>query len=352
MEHDAGRLAFYGNEAYEAVGAMLEADTTALFGQADIVLKVQRPAINPQLGIHEVDLMRPGSILLALLQPASSADLLEQLARRGISAFSMDLIPRISRAQDMDALSSMSTVSGYKAVLLAAARLPKFFPLLMTAAGTVTPARVFVLGAGVAGLQAIATARRLGALVQAFDVRPAVKEQVESLGATFVEAEATQQDAETAGGYATKLSEEAEARERELVARYVRDADVVITTALIPGKRAPILVTEQMVASMRTGSVVVDLAAEAQGNCELTQPGSEVDYQGVTIMGPLNLPSTMAVHASQLYSRNITRLAMHLISQLETGLDFDEQITSDTCVSHGGEVMWGRPSGKTVGATA
>jgi len=250
----------------------------------------------------------------------------------------MDAIPRIARAQRMDALSSMSSIAGYKAVLIGANKLGKYLPMMMTAAATIPPAKVLVLGAGVAGLQAIATAHRLGAVVEAFDVRPAVKEQVESLGATFIELEEVAEETEDKGGYAKELSEESQRRERELIHRHTEGADIVITTALVPGKAAPILIVKEMVESMRVGSVIVDIAAEMGGNCELTEPGQDVVKHGVTICGPLNLPSEMPLQASQLYSRNISSLLLHLVKEGELHLDFEDVITDGCCITHQGEV--------------
>ena len=331
VERGAGSGAFCPDEAYAAAGATVVADRAALFGQADVVLKVQAPAP------AEVGLCREGAALVALFQPGADPTLLQQLAARKVTAFSLVLLPRITRAQPMDALSSQATVAGYKAVLLAATTAPRFFPMLVTAAGTLPPARVLVLGAGVAGLQAIATARRLGAVVSAFDVRPAVKEQVESLGARFLAMEITE-SAETAGGYAKQLSEDTHRRELEFLAEQVKAAEIVITTALIPGKPAPRLVTGEAVRGMKPGSVIVDLAAEAGGNCELTEAGTEVHRDGVTILGPVNLPSSLPLHASQMYSKNVSSFLLHLVKDGRLALDFTDDITRDSCVTHSGEV--------------
>jgi NAD(P) transhydrogenase subunit alpha len=284
-----------------------------------------------------VDQLREGAVLIGLLQPHRDHDAVQRLARRKVTAFSLDLLPRITRAQSMDVLSSMSTVTGYKAVLLGAASVGKFFPMLVTAAGTIAPSKVLIMGAGVAGLQAIATARRLGAVVRAFDVRPAVKEQVESLGAKFLEIEAIE-DAETAGGYAKELSEEQNKRIRQLTHEAAKDSDVIITTALIPGRPAPLLITEEMVRDMKPGSVVVDLAAEAGGNCALTRPGEDVTVDGVRILGPVNLASTMPTHASQMYSKNVTTFLNHVLEEGNLKLDFDDEITSDTCITRDGNI--------------
>jgi NAD(P) transhydrogenase subunit alpha len=275
--------------------------------------------------------------LVALFQPSAERDAVSQLAARKVTAFSLALLPRITRAQPMDVLSSQATVAGYKAVLLAAAATGRFFPMLVTAAGTLPPARVLVLGAGVAGLQAIATARRLGAVLSAFDVRAAVKEQVESLGAKFVEMQVGEQ-AEGAGGYAKQLSEETHRRELAFLAQQVKDADIVITTAAIPGKRAPILITADAVRGMKPGSVIVDLAVETGGNCELAEAGTDVRVNGVLILGPVNLPSTLPYHASQMYARNVSSFLLHVAREGKLVLDFDDEIIRETCVTHAGEV--------------
>jgi len=336
FESGAGEGAFFPDRAYEAAGATIVSDPVALFTEADVVLKVQAPVLNPVLGKHEVELMREGTVLISFLQPLSHPDLVNRLVERKITSFSMDLIPRIARAQKMDALSSQSTVAGYKAVLAAASSLGKFFPMLVTAAGTIPPAKVLVLGAGVAGLQAIATARRLGAMVQAYDIRPAVKEQVESLGGTFIELDLGGEKTEDVSGYAEELTAESQEREKVLLRRHVPEADIVITTALIPGKRAPVLITAEMVQDMRAGSVIVDLAAEAGGNCELTEPDSVVTRYGVTIHGPLNVPSTMPVHASQMYSKNISSFLLQLVRNGKLELDFNDPVINDTCITHEG----------------
>lgn len=337
VERGAGEGASYSDRAYEEVGAAIVPDPVALLGQADVVLKVQKPVLNRALGRHEVELMQEGAVLIGILQPLSDPDLVKRLADRKVTSFSLDCIPRIARAQKMDALSSQSTVAGYVAALLAASSTGRFFPMLVTAAGTVPPAKVLVLGAGVAGLQAIATARRLGALVQAYDIRPAVKEQVESLGATFLSME-IDEDTETAGGYGKELSEEAHRRELAFIAQHVKDADVVISTALIPGKRAPLLITAEAVEAMKRGSVIVDLAAEAGGNCALTQAGTQLVHRGVVILGPVNLSSRLPLHASQMYSRNISNFLLHLVRDGKLQLDFSDPITSETCVTHEGKV--------------
>jgi NAD(P) transhydrogenase subunit alpha len=329
VESGAGLEAGFLDPAYEETGARLVDDA---FAGTDAVAKVQMPSDG------EVARLGEGQVLVAFLQPLVNGELVRALAERKVTAFSMDSIPRITRAQPMDALSSQSTVSGYKGTLLAADHMPKFMPMLMTAAGTIAPARVLVLGAGVAGLQAIATARRLGAVVSAFDVRPAVKEQVESLGASFLELDV--EGAEGQGGYAVALAADQHGREQELIAHHVAESDAVITTALIPGKPAPVLITADAARSMRPGSVIVDLAAEAGGNCELTRPGETVVEGGVTIVGELNLPSSMPLHASQMYSRNVWTFLNHLLGGgAELTLDFDDEITRETCVTHEGKVL-------------
>jgi len=329
VEAGAGDAAFFSDAAYMDAGANVTDAATAL--ASDVVLKVQPPS--PE----EVGKMRAGAVLISFLQPATSAEAVTALAKQKVTAFSLDLVPRISRAQSMDALSSQAGIAGYKGVLLAANHLPKCFPLLMTAAGTVAPARVLVMGAGVAGLQAIATARRLGAVVEAYDVRPAVKDEVHSLGATFLELPLEAQ--EGAGGYAREQTEDFLRRQRELIGDRVAASDVVITTAAIPGRKAPILVTGDMVRRMRPGSVIVDLAAETGGNVELTQAGEIIQVGGVTIDGTRNLPSTMPVHASQLYSKNVSTLLLLLVKDGALKLDFNDEIVKGACVTHDGAIV-------------
>ncbi|TAM58344.1 Re/Si-specific NAD(P)(+) transhydrogenase subunit alpha [bacterium] len=328
VEASAGAAAGFTDDAYRAAGAQIADDTAALWAQADVVTKVARPSDD------EIARLRPGSVLVAFVNPLGDPQRARVLAERGVTTLAMELIPRISRAQSMDALSSMSTVAGYKAVILAAAALPKLFPLLMTAAGTIAPARVLVLGAGVAGLQAIATARRLGAVVSAFDTRAVVKEQVESLGATFLALELPARDAEAAGGYARALTHEEEEQERALVAKAVSESDVVVTTALVPGKRAPILITDATVAAMRPGAVVVDLAAEAGGNCEGAVPGESVVRHGVTVIAPLNVPSSVPTHASQLYARNVANLLALVVKEGAINIDLEDDVVRGTCLTH------------------
>ena len=325
VEAGAGEAASFTDEAFQGAGAEL-GDPWA----AEVVAKVRKPSD------EELGRLREGQVLIGFLQPLTDQEGIDRLASRGVTAFAMESIPRITRAQPMDALSSQATVSGYKAVILAADRLPKFLPMLMTAAGTVTPAKVLVIGAGVAGLQAIATARRLGAVVSGFDVRPVVKEQVESLGAKFLELGVVGE--ETEGGYARELSEEEQRRQQEELEARIGDFDVVVTTALIPGRPAPRLIPRSAIESMRPGSVIVDLAAEAGGNAELTQPDEEVAHDGVTLLGPTNLPSSMPYHASQLYARNVSALVQHLAPEGELKLDFEDEITAGACVTRKEEV--------------
>ncbi len=331
VEAGAGEQAGFTDDAYREAGAAVEAERQALLSTADVVLSVQPPRL------EDVAWLRVGAASISFLQPAAQGVVVEALAARGVTAFSLVLLPRTSRAQSMDALSSQSSLAGYKAVLMAANRLGKFFPMLITAAGTIPPARVLVLGAGVAGLQAIATARRLGAIVEAYDVRPAVKDEVKSLGARFLELELETQEGE--GGYAHEQSETFLTRQRELLAEHVAANDVVITTASIPGRKAPLLITASMVKGMRRGSVIVDMAAESGGNCEVTRPGQVIEVDGVWVDGTSNIPSTVALHASQLYARNITNLLHHLVVDGRLKLDFEDEITRSCCVTHAGRVV-------------
>jgi len=328
VERGAGQASSFPDRTYTDAGATIGDPWSA-----DLVAKVAKPTDD------ELGRLREGTILIAFLQPLTNHALVRELARRRVTALSMDAIPRITRAQPMDALSSQATVAGYKAVLLAATALPKFFPMLTTAAGTIAPAKVFVIGAGVAGLQAIATARRLGAVVEAFDTRPVVKEQVQSLGAKFLEVDLGE-TGEGTGGYAKELSEEAHRKEVELLAKAVKDNDIVITTAAIPGRPAPKLITADMVRSMKPGSVIVDLAAETGGNTELTKPGEIIDVDGVRIDGTTNLPSTMPYHASQMYSRNIASLlALMLTKEGKLNLDMNDDVIKGTVITKDGEVV-------------
>ncbi len=328
VERGAGVEAAFVDSAYEQAGARIVDDAF----DAELVVKVQKPTTD------ELVKLRAGQTLIAFLQPLIDPRYAQTLAEKGVAALSMDAIPRITRAQPLDALSSQATVAGYKAVLLAAGELPRFFPMLTTAAGTIAPAKVFVIGAGVAGLQAIATARRLGAVVEAFDTRPVVKEQVQSLGAKFLEIDLGE-SGEGAGGYAKELSEEAHRKEVELLAKAVRENDIVITTAAIPGRKAPVLITKEMVPAMRPGSVIVDLAAETGGNCELTEPGRTVVRDGVTIIGTTNVPSTMPYHSSQMYSRNIASLLALFLKDGKATLDMTDEVIKGTVITQNGEVV-------------
>ena len=330
VETGAGEAASFLDAAYSRAGGRL-GRRDEVFLEADLLCKVQKPSRD------EVGELREGSALVGLLQPLVNAKLVHALAERRVTSFSLDAIPRITRAQPMDALSSQATVAGYKAALLAATSLGKFLPMLTTAAGTIPPAKVLVLGAGVAGLPAVATARRLAANVSAFDVRPAVKEQVESLGASFLELDV--EGVEGVGGYAVALSADQHQREQELIALHVQDSDAVIATALVPGRSAPLLVNEEAVRGMRQGSVIVDLAAEAGGNCALTEPGRTIVAEGVTLIAELNLPSTMPVHASQMYSRNVTSFLALLVRDGAFIVDLDDEIVRETCVTHEGRVL-------------
>lgn len=331
VEAGAGEGAFFNDADYEAAGVTVIANKTELWGTADVLLKIAPPTL------EEVGLLRNGVTLVSLLNPLGHPEGIQWLAARNITAFGMELIPRTSRAQSMDVLSSQAGIAGYKAVLMAAAALPKFFPMLTTAAGTIRPAKVFVMGAGVAGLQAIATARRLGAVVEAFDIRPAVKEEVQSLGAKFVEVK-LEEDTVAEGGYAKEVSNAAKQKTQQVMAEHVAAADVVITTAQVPGKRAPLLVTQEMVEGMKPGSVIVDLAAIQGGNCQVTQGGKDVVHHGVTVIGPNNLPATMPVHASQLYGKNISTLVQYLMGEDGLNLDFEDDIVDATCLTHAGEI--------------
>ena len=333
VQSGAGEGAGVSDADYRSAGATVEADARALYAASDLLVKVQ------PLTASESGMMKKGAAVVSFLYPLGHLDAIKALARVEATAFAMELMPRISRAQSMDALSSQSLVSGYKAVLMGAEALPKLFPMLMTAAGTIAPARVFVLGAGVAGLEAVATARRLGAVVEAYDVRPTVKEQIESLGAKFVELPLEAKDAQTAGGYAKAQSDEFYRKQQELLASHAEQSDVVITTALVPGSKAPILITEDAVKRMRRGSVVVDLAAEQGGNCALTEPGKTVVKNGVTIFGPLNLPSSMAPQASQLYSRNVVSFVSPMVRDGALSVDLNDDLVKGTMVMQQGRVL-------------
>ena len=340
IESGAGTEAGYPDTAYQEKSAKIAARRADVFNTADVILQVRGLGANPEAGRADLPLFRRDQIVIGLLDPLSSPKSAQELAVRGVTAFALELLPRITRAQSMDVLSSMATVAGYKAVLLAAETLPRMFPMLMTAAGTISPARVFVIGAGVAGLQAIATARRLGAVVRAYDVRPAVKEQVKSVGAKFVELPLEAGAAEGEGGYAKAMDEAFYQRQREMMARVVAESDVVISTAAIPGKKAPILVTAKMVEGMPKGSVIVDLAAENGGNCELTEPGRTVTVRGVTIIGTVNLAATVPFHASQMYAKNIATLLLNMISSEGIfQLKMEDEIVRGTLVARGGDVV-------------
>ena len=339
IEPGAGVAAGFLDSDYKQKGARIAANRAEVFASSDIVLQVRSAGANPEAGRSDLSLLRSRQVLIGFGEPLSPGTAYAELATRGVSSFAMELMPRITRAQSMDALSSMATIAGYKAVIMAADALPRMFPMLMTAAGTITPARVFVLGAGVAGLQAIASARRLGAVVHAYDVRSAVREQIESLGAKFVVVELDSTQAEDKGGYAKELGEDFYRKQREVLTEVVRQQDVLITTAAVPGKKAPILVTREMVAGMAPGSVIVDIAAERGGNCELTQPGKTVVQGGVSIIGTLNIPSSIPFHASQMYSRNIATFLRHLVKDGAVNIDQQDEITRETLVTHGGEVV-------------
>ena len=343
LEAGAGVGASFPDREYEEAGVDVVPGRDALLSEAGVVLKVQPPTV------EEVAALAPGSVLVCHLDPLGPTEVIEALAARGVTAFAVELIPRITRAQKMDVLSSQATVAGYKAVLSGAGAMTRFLPMLTTAAGTVRPAKAMILGAGVAGLQAIATARRLGAVVSAFDIRPAVREQVQSLGATFLEA-TLDEGAEDEGGYATELSEEQHQRELELIATHIRDQDLVVTTAQIPGRPAPVLITAEMVTTMRPGSVIVDLASESGGNCELTVAGRSVDHNGITVMGPANLPAELPYHASQMYARNLASFVGDLFDD-EGSIDYDDEITAATCVTHGGEITNERVRAKLASST-
>jgi NAD(P) transhydrogenase subunit alpha len=341
VESGAGAAAGFSDAEYEARGAVVVTDRREVIGKSDILLMIHGPAASAK-SEHDLPLIRARQIVIGILDPYGGGESLIKLARSGATAFALELVPRITRAQSMDVLSSQATIAGYKAVLLAADNLPRMFPMLTTAAGTITPAKVFIIGAGVAGLQAIATARRLGAVVHAYDVRPAVKEQVQSLGARFVELPLATESAEGRGGYAKEMSEEFYRAQRETMARVVAESSVVITTALIPGKPAPVLITAEMVKQMAAGSVIVDLAAEHGGNCELTRADEAVVEGGVTIFGPTNLPATIPYHASQMYAKNITTFLLNIWKKGELKIDTGDEIVRETLLTRDGEIVHGR----------
>jgi NAD(P) transhydrogenase subunit alpha len=339
IESGAGADAGYPDALYAEKGATILPGREAVFSQADIVVQVLSYGSNDVTGKSDLSLMRRGQVLIGFLRPLGSVEVLQEVARTGVTSFSVELMPRTTRAQSMDALSSMGTICGYKAVLIAADTLPKIFPMLTTAAGTVTPARILVIGAGVAGLQAIATARRLGAVVSAYDMRPAAKEQVQSLGGRFVELPIEAKDAQDARGYGTAQDETFYARQRELLTRVIAESDVVVTTAVVPGKKAPVLITKEMVQGMAPGSVIFDLAAERGGNCELTRAGEMIVEHGVTIIGRINIASEVPYHASQMYARNLTAFLLNLVKDGKLRAANDDEIIRDTLLTRDGEIV-------------
>ncbi len=339
VQSGAGAEAGYPDAAYTEKGAKILPDRSAVFSTADIVCQVLCYGSNDKTGKNDVPLYKRGQVLVGFLRPFGTVEVLQQISQAGVSAFSVELMPRITRAQSMDALSSMATVAGYKAVLLAGVTSPRIFPMMTTAAGTITPARVFIIGAGVAGLQAISTARRLGAVASAYDMRPAAKEQVQSLGGRFVELPIEAQNAQDARGYGTAQDESFYARQRELLTKVVAESDVVITTAVIPGKKAPILITGDMVKGMAPGSVIVDLAAERGGNCELTKMEEMIDVNGVTIIGTINLARTVPYHASQMYARNLMTYLTYMGKEGKLQMNMQDEITRETLVTHDGEIV-------------
>ena len=338
VERGAGQAAGFTDQQYTAAGARVVDSRSEAFA-ADVLLEVRAAGANPEAGRADAALVRPGQVIIGMCDPLGAPQAAAELAAKGVTLLALELLPRITRAQSMDVLSSQATIAGYRAVLLAALALPKIFPMMITAAGTLNAARVLVVGAGVAGLQAIATARRLGAMVSGYDVRPAVKEQVQSLGAKFVEMPLDSAAAAGTGGYAQQMDEAFYRRQRELMTRVVAESDVVITTAAVPGKKSPVLVTAEMVAGMAPGSVIVDLAAERGGNCELTHAGQTVVVNGVTILGPTDLPAEVPQHASQLYAKNITTFLLYLVKEGRLTLDAEDEIVRETLVARGGEVI-------------
>jgi len=339
LEAGAGVEAGYADAEYESKGAKVLSSRGDVFSNADVIVQVLCHGSNDRTGSSDLPLLKRGQTLIGFLRPLGDVRTLEEIAATGATSFSVELMPRITRAQNMDALSSMATICGYKAVLIAADKLPRIFPMLTTAAGTITPSRVLIIGAGVAGLQAIATARRLGAVVSAYDLRPVVKEQVQSLGGRFVELEIQAADAQDAGGYAKAQDESFYQRQRELLGKVVAESDVVITTAVVPGKKSPVLVTKEMVAGMTLGSVIVDLAAERGGNCELTRAEETIVEHGVTIVGTINLASAVPYHASQMYAKNLTNFLLHLVKNGALQLNMEDEITRSTLLTHQGEVV-------------
>jgi len=338
LESGAGDAAGFPDAAFTEKGAKVLGSRAEVFQTAEVILQVRGYGANPERGGEDLPLLREGQALIAAFEPLTAAEEVKAVADKGVTLFALELVPRITRAQSMDILSSMATIAGYKAVLLAADHLPKMFPMMMTAAGTVKPAKVFIIGAGVAGLQAIASAKRMGAQVEAYDLRPAVKEQVESLGGKFIEMELATGESEDKGGYAKEMGEEFYRKQRELMTRVVAEQDVVISTAAVPGKKAPILITEDMVRGMMPGSVIVDLAAERGGNCELTKPGEIIEIHGVTIIGPINIPATVPFHASQMYGKNVTTFLLNMVKEGKLELDTGDEVVDESMVARNGEI--------------
>jgi len=338
IEKDAGLKAGFTDSAYQQSGVKIFSDLTELYNSADIILKVQRPLNHPGLNKNELDLMKKGTLLITFLYPLYYTDLVKKSAELGINVISMDMIPRTTLAQKMDALSSQANIAGYKSVIITANTIGKLFPMLMTAAGTIAPAKVVIMGAGVAGLQALGTAKRLGAVVEVSDIRPAVKEEVESLGGRFIEVE-SDESMQDEGGYAKEASEEFLRKQKELIFKHITEADIVITTALVPGKKAPVLVTEEMVKNMREGSVVLDMAVEFGGNCEVSEKGKTVKKYGVTIIGETNLPSLVPYHSSEMYSKNIMSLLLHLGKEGKIEIKPDDEIIQGAMITNNGEVV-------------
>jgi len=338
IEKDAGLKAGFTDSAYQQAGVKIFSDLTGLYNSAEIILKVQRPLNHPELNKNELDLMRKGTLLITFLYPLYYTDLVKKSAELGINVISMDMIPRTTLAQKMDALSSQANIAGYKSVIMTANVLGKLFPLLMTAAGTIAPAKVVIMGAGVAGLQALGTAKRLGAVVEVSDIRLAVKEEVESLGGRFIEVE-SDESMQDESGYAKEASEEFLKKQKELIFKHITEADIVITTALVPGKKSPILVTEEMVKKMREGSVILDMAVEFGGNCEVSEKGKTVKKYGVTIIGETNLPSLVPFHSSEMYSKNILSLLLHIGKEGKIEIKFDDEIIKGAMITYNGEII-------------
>ena len=338
VQKDAGLKAGFTNDKYESAGVKVIDNVEEIFNSSDIILKVQRPQVNPEINKHEIDLIKKGTLLITFLYPLHYYDLASQCAKKEIDVISMDMIPRTTLAQKMDALSSQANISGYKSVLITANLLGKIFPLMMTAAGTISPAKVVIMGAGVAGLQALGTAKRLGAVVEVSDIRPAVKEEVQSLGGKYIEVE-TDASMEDERGYAKEASEEFLKKQKELIFKHVTEADIVITTALVPGKKAPVLVTEEMVKNMREGSVILDMAVEFGGNCEVSEKGKTVKKYGVTVVGEPNLPSLVPYHASEMYSKNILNLISYLNKEGKVELNLEDEIVKGSLITYKGEII-------------